>query len=242
MTTTDPESTTPMFPGRRYASESSHSDGRALTIRHFQHDHTPTVRANPHTMTPQERGRTNHAGIDIRNPPNRRQTKPKRHPFVTIRMRQHTQPASINVTVQAGTTASTQATTTIGTPPQPDRSACPVSQRRKRHGRRRPSTTVAPKSQPGERPIKKRYPGLSAFPGRLHRDRRKSGTSRHSMTVPVAATAIATIIATVRTNGSVRPGNRLSHGHVRRFSTGEQRLGHGESERHVLLRPDGAVP
>lgn len=80
---------------------------------------------------------------------------------------------------------------------RPDRSECLVSQRRKRHGRRRPSTTVAPKSQPGERPIKKRYPGLSAFPGRLHRDYGNSGTSRHSMTFPGTATAIATIIAAV---------------------------------------------
>lgn len=68
-------------------------------------------------MTPQERGTTNHAGIDIRNPPNRRQTKPERHPFVTIRTRQHTQPVSINVTVQAGTTASTLTMTTIGPSP-----------------------------------------------------------------------------------------------------------------------------
>lgn len=53
------------------------------------------------------------------------------------------------------------------------------------------------KSQPGERPVKKRYPGLTAFPDRLHRDRWNSGASRHSMTFPVTAAAIATIIAAV---------------------------------------------
>lgn len=55
-----------------------------------QYDSTPTVRANPHTMTLQERGPTNHAGICIRNPSYRWQAKPNEHASAALRMPTHT--------------------------------------------------------------------------------------------------------------------------------------------------------